>query len=452
MNLKISSLEAYMLKSVKFGGSSLASSVQFKKVKDIILADKDRKYIICSAAGKANSDDHKITDLLYLCCAHKKYGVEIDDIFKMIEDKFKEIITNLNIDINLKEELDLIKLEFHKEIDTDYIVSRGEYLTSKIMASYLDVPFIDAKDIIYFNYDGSYNEEKIKQALISKTNNYNRVVIPGFYGSLPNGQIKLMDRGGSDITGALIALYAGCKEYENFTDVSGIMVADPRIIKNPKVIKAITYNELREMSYMGAKVIHDEAILPLKYANIPIHILNTFKPDEPGTLILENCKDFDAKEKPLPITGITGRQNFSVINITKNHISSEVGILKKALEIIESYKLSVESVPTGIDSFSIVLDTVKSKNIIYQLMADLKKELNLDSIELTNGISLVAVVSRAMKSKKGFSGKLFALLGENNINIRLISQTIDEINIIVGVNNEDFDNTIKCIYNKFIGE
>ena len=439
-----------MIKVVKFGGSSVADAKQFHKVKNIVDSDKTRKFIVVSACGKSNKDDHKVTDLLYLCHAHVKYGVSYDLIFKMIEDKYYQINEQLGLNVDLDKEFSDIKSLIHKDMDIDYLISRGEYLCAKLMAAYLDATFIDAKNVIHFNYDGSFNFQKIEDSIKRLAVNAARVVIPGFYGALPNGKVKVMSRGGSDITGSIIANVINADIYENWTDVSGIMVADPRIVDHPKVIERVTYNELREMSYMGANVLHEEAIFPVKSKNIPIHILNTNDMNAKGTLILDNCDELDKVNEPFTITGITGRKNFSVINIVKSHSSNEVGVLRKALEIVGKYNLSVESVPSGIDSFSIVIETEKVKNCIYELMVDLKESLQLDSIDLMEQISLVAFVGRRMKSLKGFSGKLFGQLGNNDINIRLISQTADEINIIVGVSNDDFEKTINCIYDKFI--
>lgn len=440
-----------MIKVAKFGGSSVADATQFAKVRNIIQTDPDRRFIVVSACGKSHDEDHKVTDLLYLCHAHLKYGVSYESLMKMVEEKYRKIHQQLQLRLDIDQEFASIRKLMDKNIDLDYLVSRGEYLCAKMMADYLDAEFIDAKDLLAFDYDGSLNYAKIKAKLDEHLGKGKRLVIPGFYGSFPNGKIHLMSRGGSDVTGAIIANVLDADIYENFTDVPGIMIADPRIVKDPKVIKRITYNELREMSYMGANVLHEEAIFPVKSKHIPIHILNTNDPKANGTLIVENCDELDKNDDPYPITGITGRQNFSVINIVKSHSSNEVGVLAKALSIVSRYNVSVESVPSGIDSFSIVMDTSKVEHCIYEMMVELKNELALDSVSLSENISMVAVVGRKMKDAKGFSGKLFAQLGSNDINIRLISQTADEINIIVGVMNKDFAKTINCIYEKFIG-
>lgn len=441
-----------MIKVAKFGGSSVADATQFAKVKKIVEAEKSRKFVVVSACGKTSKEDHKVTDLLYLCHAHVKYGVDYEPILKMIEDKYYAIKNELQLGINLDDEFAQIRKLMKKDGDIDYIVSRGEYLTARMMADYLNATFVDAKDIIHFSYDGAVDMEKVRKSLAFVANSDRKIVIPGFYGSLPNGKIKVMSRGGSDITGAIIANVIDADIYENWTDVPGIMVADPRLVKDPLSIKRITYAELREMSYMGANVLHDEAIFPVKEKKIPLNILNTNDPKHPGTMILDSCDEYDLKEKPPVLSGITGRKGFSVISLAKSHISSEVGVLKKALDIVANYGLSIESVPTGIDSFSLVVSTQAAKGRIYELMAELKEKLNPDSINIIDDLSLVAFVGRRLKNYKGFSGKLFGELGNNDINIRLISQTADEISIVVGIENKDFEKTINCIYDSFIRE
>ncbi len=332
----------------------------------------------------------------------------------------------------------------------DYVVSRGEYLSAKLMADYLGGIFVDAKDVIFFGYDNKFYFDKIEKALEKYEGSDKVIVVPGFYGSLPNGKIRCMSRGGSDITGAVIANVVNASVYENFTDVSGIMVADPRIVDKPVSVKRITYAELREMSYMGASVLHDEAIFPVKAKNIPLNILNTNDPSHPGTMILETCDEYDEKEEPLVISGITGKKGFSSIFVAKSHIASEVGVLKEALDVISKYNISVESVATGIDSFSIVVESERVENDLYDLMNNLGKVLETDNITIEDNMAMVAIVGRKLKNYKGFSGKLFSTLGKNDINIKLISQTSDEISIILGVDEKDFEKTINVVYKGFI--
>ena len=439
-----------MIKVCKFGGSSVADAGQFLKIKNIVKSDKSRKFVVVSAVGKANKDDHKITDLLYVLYSHVKYGVDYESILKIVEDKYNAIKNELGLSINLDAEFDEIRKNLNKHCDVDYVVSRGEYLSAKLMADYLGGIFVDAKDVIFFGYDNKFYFDKIEKALEKYEGSDKVIVVPGFYGSLPNGKIRCMSRGGSDITGAVIANVVNASVYENFTDVSGIMVADPRIVDKPVSVKRITYAELREMSYMGASVLHDEAIFPVKAKNIPLNILNTNDPSHPGTMILETCDDYDEKEEPLVISGITGKKGFSSIFVAKSHIASEVGVLKEALDVISKYNISVESVATGIDSFSIVVESERVENDLYDLMNNLGKVLETDNITIEDNMAMVAIVGRKLKNYKGFSGKLFSTLGKNDINIKLISQTSDEISIILGVDEKDFEKTINVVYKGFI--
>ena len=439
-----------MIKVCKFGGSSVADAGQFLKIKNIVKSDMSRKFVVVSAVGKANKDDHKITDLLYVLYSHVKYGVDYESILKIVEDKYNAIKNELGLSINLDAEFDEIRKNLNKHCDVDYVVSRGEYLSAKLMADYLGGIFVDAKDVIFFGYDNKFYFDKIEKALEKYEGSDKVIVVPGFYGSLPNGKIRCMSRGGSDITGAVIANVVNASVYENFTDVSGIMVADPRIVDKPVSVKRITYAELREMSYMGASVLHDEAIFPVKAKNIPLNILNTNDPSHPGTMILETCDEYDEKEEPLVISGITGKKGFSSIFVAKSHIASEVGVLKEALDVISKYNISVESVATGIDSFSIVVESERVENDFYDLMNNLGKVLETDNITIEDNMAMVAIVGRKFKNYKGFSGKLFSTLGKNDINIKLISQTSDEISIILGVDEKDFEKTINVVYKGFI--
>ena len=432
-----------MIKVVKFGGSSVSSPIQFKKVKNIIESDNNRRIIVVSAVGKKDTDDYKITDLLYLCHAHLNYNINCDNIYNLIINKFENIQKELNIDFDIKKELINLKNSLNKNTDLDYLVSRGEYFTAILMSKFLNIKFIDAKDLIFFNFDGSINYEKTK--IEFEKIKYEKIIIPGFYGSLPNGDIKIMQRGGGDVTGAIMANVANASIYENFTDVSGILMADPRIIDNPKEIHYISYKELRELSYMGANVLHEEAIFPVKEKGIPIHILNTNKPNNKGTII----KD-EIKEENNIITGIAGKKDFSVITLSKGHMSNEIGLIRKALEIFEKYRISIEHIPSGVDSFSIVVETKSVKPYIYDIISELKNICKPDNINIMDNISLIATVGRNMKNMSGLSGRLFLALGKNNINISVISQTSDELNIIIGVSNNDYEKAIKTIYNEFI--
>lgn len=437
-----------MIKVVKFGGSSLADAKQFEKVKKIVSCDDARRFVVVSAAGRRHKDDNKITDLLYLCHAHLKYSVSCDPIFQMIEERFLAIKRDLNLSYPIEKDLSYLKSALRKNIPLDYLVSRGEFLTAKLMAEYLGYTFLDAKDFIYFSYDGQIDFIKTQEMMEHHLAKHDHFVIPGFYGAMPDGQVRIMARGGSDITGAIAAKVVNADVYENWTDVSGILMADPRIVENPKRIDKITYSELRELSYMGANVLHEDAIFPVKEKNIPINIRNTNEPDNPGTLIMES--DNDAMDEASPITGIAGSRDFTVVAIYKNHMSNEVGIVRRALEVFERYQISIEHIPSGIDSFSIVVNSADIKDKIYDIVAQVKENCRPDKVKVINDIALIATVGRHMSSRPGISGQLFAELGKNDINIRMIAQGSDEINIIVGVENKDFEKTTKVIYNRFV--
>lgn len=437
------------MKIVKFGGSSLADANQFRKVKRIIESDDERQIVVVSAVGKRFKDDNKITDLLYLCHAHLQYSVSTHNVFKMIEERYMAIKNDLNLNIDLENEFKVIKETMSKD-DLDYIVSRGEYLCAKMMSEYLGYEFIDAKDFIFFDYDGKINLEKSKEAFLKLYDGYKRIVVPGFYGSINKQKIRLMTRGGSDITGSILADIVDAKVYENWSDVSGILCADPRIVYDPKRIDRITYDELRELSYMGASVLHDEAIFPVKAKNIPINIRNTNEPDNPGTMILDDCSELDKKDPPHFITGIAGKKDFTTITISKSKSSNQAGIALKAFQVLMKYNLSLENMPCGIDSFSLIISSSKLKECLYELIGDLKESLQPDSIRISEHLSLIAVVGRQMVNTPGISGKIFGELGANQINIQTISQGADELNIILGVHNDDFEKTIQVIYEKFI--
>ena len=404
-----------MIKVVKFGGSSVANSEQFKKVKKIIDSDVSRKFIVTSACGKESNEDYKITDLLYLCEAHVRYGVSYDDIFEKIEQKYYRIKNDLGLTIDLEKEFEMIRDHIRHGISTDYLVSRGEYLTAKCLAEYLGVPFVDAADVICFHYDGKIDMDQSKEKLLEKCRDHERVVIPGFYGVLPNGVVKVMSRGGSDITGSVIANLIDADVYENWTDVSGFLVADPRIIKNSLRIPRITYNELREMSYMGANVLHDDAVFPVRSKNIPINIRNTNDPDNPGTMIMNDCSEADSLEPPHYVTGITGRKDYTVITLTKSHSSTEVGFLRKLLSVFEEYRISVESVPCTVDTFSVIVQSKAVEHCVYEILGRLKKELEPDELKIEEHLALVAIVGRGMRSVPGMEGqRRFCAFGHRN--------------------------------------
>ena len=441
-----------MIKVVKFGGSSVANAAQFAKVKHIVESDSDRKFIITSACGKESKEDHKITDLLYLCQAHVRYGVSYDSILDLIKEKYYGIKRDLNLKVDLDREFENMEKLMHRNVSTDYLVSRGEYMKGLLLAEYLDADFVDAKDVMAFGFDGEIDMERTKELLLKHTKPGRKVVIPGFYGALPNGVIKVMSRGGSDISGSVIANVIDADVYENWTDVSGFLVADPKIVDHPLRIPRITYNELREMSYMGANVLHDDAVFPVSSKNIPINVRNTNEPDNPGTMIMNDCSEYDAVETPNYVTGIAGRKDFTIITLIKNHCSTEVGYLRKVLSVFEEFRVSVESVPTTVDTTSVIVQSEHVSECIYEIVARLREVIRPDDIRIDEHLALIAIVGRAMKHSPGISGRLLSEFGRNQINIRAINQSGDEMSIIVGVDNRDFEKAVRAIYTKFIAE
>lgn len=428
----------------KFGGSSLADSVHFKKVKNILESNPERKYIIPSAPGKSSFKDFKITDLLYLCHAHVKSGISLDDVFKLISERYKSIVDDLNLNLDLTSYLNIIKTDIENGASVDYTASRGEYLNGIILANYLNINFIDAKDVIKFNKYGTLNIEETYVALKNKLSNYERAVIPGFYGSNEHGDIVTFSRGGSDITGALVAASINAKLYENWTDVSGFLMADPRIVNNPKKIKTITYGELRELSYMGASVLHEEAVFPVRTSGIPINIRNTNEPENEGTLIVSN----EIKHENT-ITGIAGKQNFTVLSIEKSMMNSELGFCRKILTILEQNGVSFENMPSGIDTVSVVISDSNLKNKTEIIVEEIKRACNPDSVVVYPNMALIATVGTGMAYTKGVASKIFTALAESDINIRMIDQGSSEINVLVGIENDDFEKGINTIYKAF---
>ena len=439
-----------MLKVLKFGGSSMADAKQFEKVKSIVQADPARRVVIVSAAGKRFSDDHKLTDLLYLCYAHLKYGVSCDSVFNMIRSRYIEIRDHLELKTDLETEFDALRRKMDAGISQDELVSRGEYFAAKLMADYLGYDFLDSELWLKFNLDGTVDQEKSYE-ILARMASGRRVVIPGFYGAMPDGSIKTFTRGGSDITGALAAAALDADVYENWTDVSGFLMADPRIVKDPLPIERITYSELRELSYIGAQVLHEGTIFPVREKNIPLNIRNTNQPEHPGTMIRETFEESETERTSgSMITGIAGKKGFSVITLTKNGMSSELGAVRRILEVLERYNINVDYLPSGIDSVSLVVETGKSSPYLYQAMGDLEKEIKPDSLHLTDGMAIVAAVGRKMAFQPGSSGKIFGKLGENGINIRMITQGPEELNIIVGVDGADFEKAIRALYDSFV--
>ena len=426
----------------------MADAGQYQKIRDIILANPDRKVVVVSAAGKRFKNDHKLTDLLYLCYAHTQYGVDCSGIFDMICSRYLEIREKLNIQLDLETEFAALKKRLDsKTISQDELVSRGEYFSAKLMAAYLGFDFIDSADWVKFNFDATVDQEATYAAL-QELYKGEGTVIPGFYGKMPDGRIKTFSRGGSDITGSLAAAALDASVYENWTDVSGILMADPRIVPDPQAIPEVTYDELRELSYSGAQVLHEGSIFPVREKNIPLNIRNTNAPEEPGTMIQEH---FDGDTDPNRfITGITGKKDFSIISMSKRGMSNQVGVLRRMLSVLEKYSISVDYVPNGIDNVSAVLATADLAPHLYAVLGEIKKECEPDTLDVHEQIAVVAAVGRKMAFRPGISGKIFATLGEAGINIRMINQGPDELNIIFGVDNQDFEKAIQVLYNSFV--
>jgi len=437
-----------MLKVVKFGGSSVAGADQFRKVRDIILSDPSRRVVVISAAGKRDPRDHKLTDLLYLCHAHLTYGFPADDILSAIRARFASIRDDLGLTWRVEDDFDAFASTLSRDTSVDELVSRGEYFTSRLMAEYLGYTFVDAVDCVFFNYEGQFDREKTDPAIRAALEQYGRIVIPGFYGRSPTGKIKVMSRGGSDISGALAAAAVDADVYENWTDVSGILMADPKIVADPKPIAKITFAELRELASMGASVLHEGSILPVKEKGIPLNIRNTNCPEDPGTVIVENAGE--EAEQDRPITGIAGRRNFTVLTIRKRGMTSSFD-LREVLEITDRYRAAVEHITLGLDSFALVIASSALESSLYDLISDIQKECAPDEVTVQDGIALVAAVGRKMSSRPGTSGRLFQALGQQGLNIRTIAQGADELSIIVGVDNNDFEKTIRVLYDGFTG-
>ena len=435
-----------MIKVAKFGGSSVANAEQFRKVKSIVQADDERRFVVVSASGKRFDGDNKLTDLLLLVNAHLEYHVDCTTLLKDIEQRFVDIRDELGLKYPIEEKFEEFSSVI-KSLSPEYIVSRGEWFTGRLMAEYLGIPFLDAADVIVFHHDGTVDMERTATYVRDAVARLGTFVLPGFYGSTVDGTVKLFERGGGDITGAILARCLDAGLYENWTDVSGFMAADPRIVDEPRSIHRITFDEMRELSYMGASVLQEEAIFPVREVGIPIQIKNTNDPEARGTVIRETAAE---REREHLITGIAGKKDFMSVHIQKAHMSNSVGFLKRALAIFERYGVSVEHVPTGVDSFGVVVNGADVKDSIYSITSDLQHELKPDSISVIDKLALISVVGRNMSRRAGTSGRIFGVLGEAGINIRMITQSSKEISIILGVNNDDFKRAIGVIYENFV--
>ena len=435
-----------MKKVVKFGGSSLANAEQFQKVGDIIRSDESRRYVVPSAPGKRFDEDIKVTDMLYGCYDAASKGEDITEKLNAIKERYYEIIKGLGLSLSLEDEFKKIDEDFRAQAGIQYAASRGEFLNGKIMAAYLGYDFVDAASVIRFDKDGNLEAEETNKLLSKKLSKSQHAVIPGFYGACADGTVKTFSRGGSDVTGSLVAKAIHADIYENWTDVSGFLVTDPRIVHNPEPIEAITYRELRELSYMGATVLHEDAIFPVRKAGIPINIKNTNRPGDKGTMIVAST----CHKPDYTITGIAGKKGFVAINIEKDMMNSEIGFGRKVLEEFEKQGISFEHIPSGIDTMSIVVHQDEFEEKEQQVLAGIQRAVNPDYLEVEGDMALVAVVGRAMKSNRGTAGRIFSALAHANVNVKMIDQGSSEWNIIIGVRNEDFEKAIKAIYDIFV--
>ncbi len=434
------------LKVLKFGGSSLADAEHFRQVAEIIKSEPERRYVVASAPGKRESGDTKVTDLLYECYELAFNDEDITEVFDKIKERYNDIIKGLGIELDLTEVYEKIKRSFVHNAGRDYIASRGEYLNAMILAKYLGFDFVDAKKVIFFNDNGTFDAEKTNDVLRDYLSKHKYVVIPGFYGSMPNGTIKTFSRGGSDITGSIVARAASATIYENWTDVSGFLMADPRCIPNPKPIEVITYRELRELSYMGATVLHEDAIFPVRYSKIPINIRNTNRPEDKGTFIVPET---DAVSDDV-ITGIAGKTGFATITIEKDMMNSELGFGRRVLQVIEENGVSFEHFPSGIDTMSVVVSSKELSAKRADIMSGICKAVNPENISVEENLALIAIVGRGMVKAKGTAARIFTALANAGVNIRMIDQGSCELNIIVGVDANDYITALKAIYDEFV--
>lgn len=430
----------------KFGGSSLADSSQFTKVRDMVLRDENRRYIIPSAPGKRNNGDHKITDLLYMCYQLASHGINFEEVFSIISRRYEDICMDLNININIGKILFDIKTKIQQGATRDFTASRGEYLNAIILSEYLGFEFVDAKDLILFDEDNKLNLEETKLIIQSVLGDIPNAVIPGFYGANAKGDIITFSRGGSDITGSIVSSAVSSKLYENWTDVSGFYIADPRIVDSPRNIDTITYKELRELSYMGAPVLHEESIFPIKSAGIPINIRNTNRPEDSGTMIVSDSHPINHTET---ITGIAGKNNFTFISIEKTMMNDEKGFIRKLVSVFESNDISIEHIPSSIDSISIIVSDSEIHTKLDKVIEEIRIYCKPDSITTYSDMSLVAIVGRGMINNRGASAKIFTTLANNGVNIKMITQGSSELNVIIGIESKDFNKAISSIYEAF---
>ena len=436
------------IKVAKFGGSSVADAIQINKIKDIINEDDDIRYVVVSAPGKRFSEDTKVTDLLYLCRTHIEHKLAYEQIFQVICDRYLSMESSLGVDVDMKEELEQIRRNINAETSVDYIASRGEYLNAKLIAAYLGFEFVDAARVVKFSDKGKFMEERTNEEIEKVLSSCGKAVIPGFYGSRIDGSIKTFSRGGSDITGALVARAVKADVYENWTDVSGFLVADPRIVDNPKPISRISYRELRELAYMGASVLHEDAIYPAKVANIPINIRNTNRPQDPGTMITSEPAKLEDGQI---ISGIAGSKDFTSITVYNSHMIGQKGFIRKMAGILEDHDVTIEHIPSGIETVSVVLNNKIVEGKMEEILEEFERQLKPEALDVVTDMALIATVGAGMAMRKGTSARLFTALANADVNTRMIDQGSSEMNIIVGVANKDFEKAIKAIYQAFVG-
>ena len=435
------------VKVVKFGGSSVADGLQLVKVKEIIESDPERRYVVVSAPGKRFNEDSKITDLLFMCKAQAENNIPYEQLFQVVSDRYNAIRYNLDINVDLDEHFAEIMKQMEAGCSEDYIASRGEYLSAILIAAYLGYDFVDTKGLILFDKKGRLLAEETNEALSAELAKHDRAVIPGFYGSYKDsGEIKVLSRGGSDVTGSLVARAVNADIYENWTDVSGLLMADPRVVDNPKPIESISYMELRELSYMGASVLHEEAVFPVRLSDIPINIRNTNAPEDPGTIITTESN----YDKNKVLSGIAGKHPFTVITIYKNMMNKEIGFVRRALAVLEDLDISFDHIPTGIDSLSVVIESSEIEDSLDEVIEAFNQRLHPDEITVVPDIALIAVVGKGLSNSIGVSAKITAALADAGINIRMLNQGATEINVIVGVEAKDFKAATRAIYNAFV--
>lgn len=436
------------IKVVKFGGSSLADAKQIKKAADIIRSDEKRRYVVPSAPGKRFSEDIKVTDMLYKCDELAQNNKNIDETFSAIIERYNGIIEELGIDLSLESEFDTIRKNIASKAGSEYAASRGEYLNGIIMAKLLGYEFIDPAEILVFDEDGNFNSDKTQPKLRARLADVKCAVIPGFYGADEKGSVRTFSRGGSDVTGSIIASAVRAEVYENWTDVSGVLVADPRIVDSPKPIGVITYSELRELSYMGATVLHEDAIFPVRTAGIPINIKNTNRPEDPGTMIVSEVSEDEISK--YTITGIAGKKGFAAINIEKAMMNGELGFCRKVLSVLEDYNISIEHMPSGIDTLSVIFPYSQIEGRENEVLAKIRKAVAPEHLELEKGIALLAIVGRGMRRTRGTAARIFAAAAHARINVKMIDQGSSELNVIIGIGDADFDEAIRRIYDMFV--